>query len=462
MIKLTDKQRKRLKSICNQSVAMDNKWITVKPNGPDNKGKHVEIDDNGRVVKGMGGKFSGEKISEIRKSFTGPKTPKEINKNNESSSKKENREQSLEKKVTHNFYINHYMENGGNASPPTKEQEKTHINLAKKIYKEITSSGSSIGADLVKMSNELINHSDKIYLSSLFSDKEESEFVKAGYIEKSDPHNRYGTLTKKGFNLLKDVAASAKADGNIIAPSEDVKKTFTEPPPLPKWYEEIRSKHSNPYWNGKYYKGKRKGEHRIYVSNKEYSITDQQKQELEQHRKDWQAFKEQQQSRGTYLNVPYEQRELAKQYGAKWNPDRKQWYLPEGVELAKEIEHFSPDYKKPISTSTTNSTKSNENRYFGARVNVDINTMNEQEAVEHLNDLYAGRDKYNKIMNEGGEGYNPFDADIEIFNKAFIKKFRPDYQKFIDKQNEARKKEREQKLAELEEKVKRNRGWYPD
>lgn len=48
-------------------------WITVKPNGPDKKGSHVEIDDaTGTIKKGMGGKFKGQKISEIKKNFRGP------------------------------------------------------------------------------------------------------------------------------------------------------------------------------------------------------------------------------------------------------------------------------------------------------------------------------------------------------------------------------------------------------
>lgn len=59
-------------------IAQDaDKWITVKPNGPENKGSHVKIDDaTGEVKAGMGGKFTGQKISEVRKDFTGPKTPK--------------------------------------------------------------------------------------------------------------------------------------------------------------------------------------------------------------------------------------------------------------------------------------------------------------------------------------------------------------------------------------------------
>lgn len=48
-------------------------WITVKPNGPEHKGQHVEIDDEtGGVKKGFGGKFKGQKISEIRSKFRGP------------------------------------------------------------------------------------------------------------------------------------------------------------------------------------------------------------------------------------------------------------------------------------------------------------------------------------------------------------------------------------------------------
>lgn len=78
-LQLNQRQRQRVAALSrNRAVfAQDNRWITVKPNGPDNKGAPVQIDDQGRVVKGMGGKFNGEKISEVRKDFSGPHTPKE-------------------------------------------------------------------------------------------------------------------------------------------------------------------------------------------------------------------------------------------------------------------------------------------------------------------------------------------------------------------------------------------------
>lgn len=60
------------------------KWITVHPggkgpksNGKGNKGgTPVLIDsESGRIIGGMGGKFTGRKIGEVRKSFVGPLTP---------------------------------------------------------------------------------------------------------------------------------------------------------------------------------------------------------------------------------------------------------------------------------------------------------------------------------------------------------------------------------------------------
>lgn len=56
-----------------RGIAQDDKWITVKPNGENAKGRPVLLGDNGEIKGGMGGKFNGEKLSEARKSFTGPR-----------------------------------------------------------------------------------------------------------------------------------------------------------------------------------------------------------------------------------------------------------------------------------------------------------------------------------------------------------------------------------------------------
>lgn len=32
-----------------------------------------------------------------------------------------------------------------------------------------------------------------------------------------------------------------------------------------------------------------------------------------------------------YLNCPFEEKDECKKFGGKWDPKKKQWYIPEGV-----------------------------------------------------------------------------------------------------------------------------------
>lgn len=291
-------QQRAILSKARRLLAMDSRWITVKPNGAENKGSPVKIDESGRIEAGMGGKFNGEKINEVRKSFVGAKTPSK----------------------------EHLAAVGKTVTPP----------------------------------------------------------------EKTPPNN-----------------VKEEIGGNN-------NKTVTTEPKIPDWYAEIRKKHSDPYWNGKFYDGRKKDTHRIYVSGKEYTISSEQKAELEQHRKDWASFKASQQAGGTYLNVPYEQRELAKQHGAKWNPDKKKWYLPPGVELADEIKHFSPDYKAPVQQQATSSPQVSQPAIANVKTrDYDMDSMSETELKEHIQQLRKQRRQYQNVMNEGGEGFNPYDRRLE-------------------------------------------------
>ena len=36
-----------------------------------------------------------------------------------------------------------------------------------------------------------------------------------------------------------------------------------------------------------------------------------------------------------YINCPYDEKELAKALGAKWDKDERKWYVPEGVDKNK-------------------------------------------------------------------------------------------------------------------------------
>ena len=52
--------------IISRKQLADAKWITVHPNGAGSKGTPVQISENGTVLAGMGGKFNGKKLGELK------------------------------------------------------------------------------------------------------------------------------------------------------------------------------------------------------------------------------------------------------------------------------------------------------------------------------------------------------------------------------------------------------------
>ena len=59
----------------------------------------------------------------------------------------------------------------------------------------------------------------------------------------------------------------------------------------------------------------------------------------------------------TYLNVPYAEKDTAKELGAKWDAAKKKWYAPGNVDIA----HFTRWHTHSTSSepsSTTRTTKS--------------------------------------------------------------------------------------------------------
>lgn len=372
----------------------------------------------------MGGKFNGTKISEVRKSFVGAKTPSQ-----EQLSKSASKE-----------------------STPSNNGTKTNIgHIAKETDKAVM-----VHAEIVTAAGDKKKVGVWIPKSQIGDDGNASmSIIREKQRELS---GMYAGLTSIDFLGASEEDITPQIDKKRQEEKKVTGSPVTTEPKIPDWYAEIRNKHSDPYWNGKFYDGKKKDSHRIFVSGKEYTITSEQKSELEQHRKDWQSFKASQQASGTYLKVPYEQRELAKKHGAKWNPDKKQWYLPPGVELAEEIKHFSPDYKAPV-TPKSNPSVSGQNV---PTKKADINNMSKSEAKAHLDDLYKKRKRYNDVVNEGGEGFNPFDAAIREFSSQYTRKFEPEKQALFDRIDAEAKKDYEDRMRELDEKIERNGGWYPD
>jgi DNA primase traC len=460
--------KQKQKAILNKArrlLAQDNKWITVKPNGSEGKGAHVELDESGRVTKGMGGKFNGTKINEVRKSFVGAKTPsqEQLNKSNQKTTKKPSAKINLkethiqikqpikaEKSIFGGYRVDGMPDNASIDKSLVTVKNGHIVGVKKGLEQEL--------AKLTGQNVEAVGEAQPLSEKTIAKQKAEEAANKA----------RKEQVEMNARNAVRALFA-LEGRGDVIKeskPSEAAKTSgaktnighITSEPKIPDWYAEIRNKHSDPYWNGKFYDGKKKDSHRIFVSGKEYTITSEQKSELEQHRKDWASFKASQQAGGTYLKVPYEQRELAKKHGAKWNPDKKQWYLPPGVELAEEIKHFSPDYKAPATSKPATST-SNQNT---PAKKVDINNMSKSEAKAHLDDLYKKSKRYNDVANEGGEGFNPFKYAIREFESQYVRKFEPEKQALFDKISAESKEKEMRRQQDIDEKIERNGGWYPD
>lgn len=52
--------------VVSYSQLTDSSWITVHPNGQGTKGVPVRISENGTIEAGMGGKFNGKKLGELK------------------------------------------------------------------------------------------------------------------------------------------------------------------------------------------------------------------------------------------------------------------------------------------------------------------------------------------------------------------------------------------------------------
>lgn len=270
-------------------VAMDDKWITVKPNGPKHKGAPVKIDDEGRIVAGMGGKFNGDKIGEVRKSFNGPKTPhKEVLERNKESAKpisklKAQIEQrradeaagKIKPKTQKSFpqqirdLVSKYKKTNKGGYDFSKVDEKQAVDFAKEVR------GKSKLNDIAYWSWQRESFDARNYFSVISKDVD--DYVKAGLLREVDGNRWEYGLTENGALLIRE--------SNQIA-----KNTFNVKPQKPKVERPPKEKPT-----------------------------------------------------ATYLNVPYANKDEAKALGARWDRMKKQWYMPKGKEVPEALKQYATD-----------------------------------------------------------------------------------------------------------------------
>ncbi len=77
------------------------------------------------------------------------------------------------------------------------------------------------------------------------------------------------------------------------------------------------------------------------------------------------------------LKVPFKEKDEAKSLGARWNPDGKHWYVPEGVDAAP-FEKWMDGAVPTITTKTSTPKPSNHTSQAKATfpANVDMDDIN--------------------------------------------------------------------------------------
>ena len=291
--RLASLEKRMKKSI----VAMDDKWITVKPNGPNHKGAPVKIDDEGRIVAGMGGKFNGNKIGEVRKSFNGPKTPhKEVLERNKESAKPisklkaqiEQRKanevaEKTEPKVQKSFpqqirdLVSKYKKPKDGGYNFSNVDEKTAIDFAKTIEKNQRRI-SVYQAKGGRMRDELVDIAHFSWQRESFDARQNigiqnlERYVQSGLIEPVDENRYKYKLTENGALLVREAEGIARTK-------------LSQKPDIPKV----------------------------------------------------------QKQKATYLNVPYANKDEAKALGARWDRMKKQWHMPKGKEVPEALKQYATD-----------------------------------------------------------------------------------------------------------------------
>ena len=207
-------------------------------------------------------------------------------------------------------------------------------------------------------------------------------------------------------------------------PHEPTSQGLPQRPKRPDFWHEIKSSEKvkgNDFWNGNYYSSKKKDAHRIYVGKGEYHISSEQRKDLDSYFDGLKKFNEESKDYRQYLNVPFEEKEVAKKHKANWDAEKKKWYVPHDVPLHDELKKYQGAPQAKAKTSTPS-----EPSHFGVKqseeVDKHVSEMSEPELIQHIKNLNKKSSNYNRVMNEGGEGFDPFERHLfEAYNEA--KKF---------------------------------------
>jgi phage-related protein (TIGR01555 family) len=435
-----------------QGTTDEDEWITVHPNGGDATGAHVLIGENGEIKAGMGGKFTGQKIGEIRKDFVGPgsheanpkgqKIPKGLGpidmgigeRMKADRIKREAERRKAGEAWREEFFAKRAKESeeqSNQSVQPSKlenepEQPKTqkipegHERLSEplKILKE-TEKAYGVETPGYKEAKETARYDIKELTYK------QRELLKDGYpitwIPKSNANAEDGKIVsvpdwiakRGGFSTKKENSGHQESgnSGNASPPASSSSLTKKpEKPVPPEW-------HGGGYWNGKVYAG-----NRVYIDNQEKKLSDEQLKELRTYESAKATYarvvkEEIRSAPKTYLNVRYADKEEAKRLGAKWDSEAKKWYHDErNGEMPEGLKKFTTAKR----STSASSSPALSGAVKEAQPQVNVNELTDLDKIGTLiGELQKKRKVYNNVVNEGGEGYNPYDAKLDEAQRRY-------------------------------------------
>lgn len=401
------------KAILNKArrlLAQDNRWITVKPNGSDGKGAHVELDESGRVTKGMGGKFNGTKINEVRKSFVGAKTPsqEQLSKSNQKTKKKPSAKINLkethiqikqpikaEKSIFGGYRVDGMPDNASIDKSLVTVKNGHIVGVKKGLEQEL--------AKLTGQNVEAVGEAQPLSEKTIAKQKAEEAANKAKK-EQVEMNARNAVRALFALEGRGDVFEESKTSKST--PSSNSAKTNighiakeTDKAVMVNALCEVAG-HDKPIKVGVWFP-----KSRLVNGNAPIDLIRQKERELSEkfrgglngyeldgasEEPDDKAYLQQKPKStnsskgGTILNVPYKQRNIAKQFGAKWDSEQKTWYIPEGEEVPPQIKYLvaqdsmcvmaqdrsmrSYDEDGRLHVETSNISKATVNPYYGSEI----------------------------------------------------------------------------------------------
>lgn len=404
--------KQKQKSILDKAwrlLAQDNKWITVKPNGSEGKGAHVELDESGRVTKGMGGKFNGTKINEVRKSFVGAKTPSQeyLNKSNQKTKKKPSTKINLkethiqikepikaEKSIFGGYRVDGMPDNTSINKSLVTVKNGHIVGVKKGLEQELAKlTGQNVEAvgeaqplsekTIAKQkAEEAANRAKKEQVEmnarnavralfalegrgDVFKESKPTEAAKTSGTKTNIGHIAKETDKAVMVNALCEVAGHDKPIKVGVWFPKSRLVNGNAPIDLIRQKERELSEKFRGGLNGYELDGaSEEPEDKAYLQHKPKSSSNS--------------------NGGTILNVPYKQRNIAKQFGAKWDAEKKTWYIPEGEEVPPQIKYLiakdsrcmmaqdrsmrSYDEDGRMHVETSNISKATVNPYYGSEI----------------------------------------------------------------------------------------------